>query len=466
MPSTTNSTSAEDIICAVCQSGASPESDPILLCDGPADGFPCSVAVHLSCYSVPLDALSRDEWRCDPCDYYYGGGGAGRVCCYVCTRDEAAGVLKRTEADAWRHVNCVDDSTANPLAPAVPEPAGARRRLRKMGDPSEPEPAAAPGKRPPRDGPSDKSKRLRRPLGDVPINDGSRPPAEPASESASTNRRKRRRAVAASTGHRSSSKAMRFLDLEAAIGSDDDVEGDGEEEDDLSAIESEEAFLSSFINDSSQLGGYSQEDDLDRADPDAHAGGAGAGAGAGGESPRNNDATLHRTLDMDRERRLAFATPALTRRQHRRNRLRSNRESLATLSSSATTATPASAPSSIKGLGRMHFVRSVLEHHRRGGDADDVEALYRNLERQGRRGDPEEDEDAGGSQEDWNANGEGDIEHGGVEDDDDDHHESDDNDADEDGAALRRPVRPPPVLTVAVPYVDSGGSSSEDDCET
>jgi hypothetical protein len=416
--------------------------------------------VHLSCYSVPRDALSRDEWRCDPCDYYYGGGGAGRVCCYVCTGDEAVGVLKRTEADIWKHVNCADGSTANPLAPAVPEPepAGARRRLRKMGDPSEPEPAAAPGKRPPRDGPSDESKRLRRPLGDVPLNDGSRLPAEPASESASTSRRKRRRRAAAASTIRRSSKAMRFLDLEAAIGSDDDVEGDGEEEDDLSAIESEEAFLSSFINDSSQLGGYSQEDDLDRADPDAHAGGA--GAGAGGELPHSNDATLHRTMDMDRERRLAFATPALNRRQHLRNRLRSTRESLATLSSSATTATPASAPSSIKGLGNMHFVRSVLEHHRRGGDADDVEALYRNLERQGRRGGQEEDEDAGGSQEDSNANGIGGP--GGV--DDDDHHESDGDDHDADEAAFRRPVRPPPVLTVAVPYADSGGSSEDDDC--
>ena len=32
--------------------------------------------------------------------------------------------------------------------------------------------------------------------------------------------------------------------------------------------------------------------------------------------------------------------------------------------------------SSQKGLGNMNFVRSVLEHHRRGGDADQIESVY------------------------------------------------------------------------------------------
>jgi hypothetical protein len=43
--------------------------------------------------------------------------------------------------------------------------------------------------------------------------------------------------------------------------------------------------------------------------------------------------------------------------------------------------TPASAPDSDKGLGRMHFIRSVLEHHRQGGRAEDIEEVYQQLEK-------------------------------------------------------------------------------------
>jgi hypothetical protein len=165
---------------------------------------------------------------------------------------------------------------------------------------------------------------------------------------------------------------LRFLDLEAAIDSDEDVEGDAEEEDDVAALEAEELEeMDGFINDSSQLGTMSQEDELDRADPEAK-----------GEGDTSN---LHRAYDADRERHLAFATPALNRRQLRRaqtrrhgaSRTEGNDEELEDEDDDDDE--HSGIPSSEKGLGRMHFIRSVLDHHRRGGDANEVEELYREL---------------------------------------------------------------------------------------
>ena len=39
-----------------------------------------------------------------------------------------------------------------------------------------------------------------------------------------------------------------------------------------------------------------------------------------------------------------------------------------------------SQPSSAQGLGNMNFIRSVLEHHRRGGDCNQIEAEYKRIE--------------------------------------------------------------------------------------
>jgi hypothetical protein len=164
---------------------------------------------------------------------------------------------------------------------------------------------------------------------------------------------------------------LHFLDLEAAIDSAEDVEGDAEEEDDVAALENQELEeMDGFINDSSQLGTMSQEDELDRADP---------------EAKREGDTSnLHRAYDADRERHLAFATPALNRRQLRRaqnrwhgaSRTESDDEEL---EDEVDDDEHSGIPSSEKGLGRMHFIRSVLDHHRRGGDANEVEELYHEL---------------------------------------------------------------------------------------
>jgi hypothetical protein len=140
-----------------------------------------------------------------------------------------------------------------------------------------------------------------------------------------------------------------FLDEEAGIDSGEDVDGDDAEEDDLAAIEEEEEFARGFINDSSQLG-YTQ-DELERVDPEAC-----------------HDDTIHRAVDVERERKRQFATPVLNRRMK------------ANTNKSEWSATQSSTAGSEKGLGNMHFIRSVLEHHRQGGEAEDIENVYHELE--------------------------------------------------------------------------------------
>lgn len=152
-------------------------------------------------------------------------------------------------------------------------------------------------------------------------------------------------ASALSARKRSRMHYRRYFDEEAGIASEDDMEGDQEEEDMIAALEEEEAMDNSFINDSSQLG-YTQ-DALDLADCED---------------------TAHRELDNIRERMHEFSTPVLNRRLKRKK------------VEGKWTETPESAPSSEKGLGNMHFIRSVLEHHRKGGRSDEIEEFYHEVE--------------------------------------------------------------------------------------
>lgn len=138
-----------------------------------------------------------------------------------------------------------------------------------------------------------------------------------------------------------------FIDDEADAS---DTEGDQEEEYDALAIEEEEKeFAKHFINDSTQLG--FTPDELDQADP--------------------NVEDAHHALDAERERRLQFATPLFNRR------MREQQQVAAAADDSPWSDT--SAPDSARGLGNMHFIRSVLEHHRHGGDAEDIEEFYQKV---------------------------------------------------------------------------------------
>ena len=73
---------------------------------------------------------------------------------------------------------------------------------------------------------------------------------------------------------------------------------------------------------------------------------------------------------MEREKALQFATPLLNRRMMKR---RDTDEGSYDSTSAPDSST---APDSTHGLGNMNFVRSVLEHHRNGGSADEIEAFY------------------------------------------------------------------------------------------
>ena len=133
-----------------------------------------------------------------------------------------------------------------------------------------------------------------------------------------------------------------FLDCEAA---NDDSEDSDEEAALLREIEDEETGHDSFINDTSQLG-YSQ-DDLDRANADDD-------VEICGEAEDN----IHRQFNHQHEIDNQWKTPVFNRRLPSQSQ---------------------HTQSSQKGLGRMNFIRSVLEHHRAGGDANQLEDAYHKL---------------------------------------------------------------------------------------
>ena len=134
----------------------------------------------------------------------------------------------------------------------------------------------------------------------------------------------------------------KYVSKEAEVASD--VSGD-DDSDILRTIEEEEAE-NTFINDSSQLG-YSQ-DQIDEA---------------GNESEFVNEG--HLAFDAERERLRRFDTPLMNRR------MKSSRQAFSASQGSER---------SDRGLGNMHFIRSVLEHHRQGGNSAEIEAVFQELE--------------------------------------------------------------------------------------
>uniref|UniRef100_A0A7S3QF60 Fanconi anemia group M protein n=1 Tax=Chaetoceros debilis TaxID=122233 RepID=A0A7S3QF60_9STRA len=135
--------------------------------------------------------------------------------------------------------------------------------------------------------------------------------------------------------------SCKFLDIEAEADSEDEDSDEFDNEVGLSQ--------DSFINDSSQLG-FTQ-DELDTLHCDEK-------MMLSGNSADHN--ALRRQVDNEMNRDSIFATPIL-----KRNRNQSTQD--------------LSVPSSEKNLGKMHFIRSVIEHHKRGGDADQIENEYHNI---------------------------------------------------------------------------------------
>jgi hypothetical protein len=186
--------------------------------------------------------------------------------------------------------------------------------------------------------------------------------ATASSKSAETREQKRRRIAQQMLARKDGMKRCRFLLLEADIDSDDDVDGDYGEEDEARRIEEDEEFFNSFINDSSQLD-YTQ-DDLDRI-----------GLSENAQTPLESCAT-HRAVDMAKERMNQFATPIFNRRMVKNGRKHANAIPRSGSHNAWDQPTPQSVPSSEKGLGNMHFIRSILEHHRNGGGTEDIEEEF------------------------------------------------------------------------------------------
>jgi hypothetical protein len=188
------------------------------------------------------------------------------------------------------------------------------------------------------------------------------PEATADSTESESREQKRRRIAQRMQERKNGMKRCRFLQLEAEIDSDEDVDGDYGEEDEARRIEEEEEFHNSFINDSSQLD-YTQ-DDLDRI-----------GLSESAQTPRESGA-IHRAVDIAKERMNQFATPIFNRRMLKYGRKHANATPASGSHDDWDQPTPQSAPSSEKGLGNMHFIRSILEHHRNGGGAEDIEEAY------------------------------------------------------------------------------------------
>lgn len=151
---------------------------------------------------------------------------------------------------------------------------------------------------------------------------------------------KRNRVEALAKRHKKSKSISKFLDIECAAS-----DSDSEEEDDDNGLSQD-----SFINDSSQLG-FTQ-DALDRL----------VCRDSVQKSSDHGSASLYRQVDMMHAHEDAFATPLLKRRNPEHTQM--------------------SIPSSDRNLGKMSFIRSVIEHHREGGDADELEQGYHEIMKQ------------------------------------------------------------------------------------
>lgn len=308
------------VACAICNSAASLERDPIICCDGKhPNGSLCNLAVHCTCYGVSPSVAETDEleWLCDPCKDARETGRKSVAICNTCGM--RGGALKKvnfgSDEMVWKHVG---DSC--PKA----------KRLKK----------------------TTKSRKPLRPAAVNPCGVASFTPTE-------SHVKKKLRPLPSKYKQM---KASLYFEEEAAIRSDDDMDGDEEEQGELEAIEAEEddEELKGFINDSSQLGYSSGEDVLDKADQQQQR----------LVAPGKEETTMHhQMLDQARARDQMFATPVLNRRM----REPSPASSEDPWSNRDQRRRPRDSTS---GLGAMHFIRSVIEHHRQGGDADEIENFY------------------------------------------------------------------------------------------
>ncbi|KAL3915808.1 MAG: hypothetical protein SGILL_005469, partial [Bacillariaceae sp.] len=349
-----------ELFCQVCRCTDSNEGDMIVLCDA------CDAGYHQRCYSIPDDVLNANTtWFCDKCTHQSKSPFAAfDGSCIYCSKSDGA---MRNRDNGWCHCLCsmFEDKVSNSKCTVcsrgravkceecvetihphcalaanwtivIPKTSGCNQQMycpqhtnRVVETNDVRVISSAKLKRNCSDG---RPKKIQR--------KALQPVAEPDKESdedeEKKERRKRRRDVLA-----------RFA-LEEADASDYD---DADEEAEARRIEEEEDFSQdSFINDNAQLSQHFSQDELDVVDPDA----------AGGQIDYS-----HRALDAQREIQNQFGTPIFNRR------MRGDGDGSQSVASSQ------------RGLGNMNFVRSVLEHGRQGGDAEEIERMYNQLGQEG-----------------------------------------------------------------------------------
>ena len=144
-----------------------------------------------------------------------------------------------------------------------------------------------------------------------------------------------------------------FLDIEAKATSGDETMHSEDEEYDF-----KNQSQDSFINDTSQLG-YTQDAlDLVEDYKDSRQGEDAKGLNL-------DDKAFHRAIDSKWNQADLFSTPILRRKNIKVD--------------GSTQISQFSIPSSDRGLGKMHFIRSVLEHHKAGGDDEEIEKEYHSI---------------------------------------------------------------------------------------
>ena len=84
----------EGIVCDVCHSPDSEESNEMVFCDG------CNMCVHQACYGI--EKIPQGNWLCAPCQF---GGSSFKPECVLCPN--MGGAMKATKNFRnWAHVNC------------------------------------------------------------------------------------------------------------------------------------------------------------------------------------------------------------------------------------------------------------------------------------------------------------------------------------------------------------------------
>ena len=426
LSSVSKSSLSLDILCNVCLSGDSPEEDPIVLCDGPFNKGGCPISVHKSCYRIKICLDSTEYWRCDVCEERRRGE-TSIVSCSICLRPEGAiKMFINHSAKLWVHLLCyfwsplyatslrlkewpnsafsgpflskeklISDNRNNLKCKFCSKPLAVKCASSVCITAAHPHCALNAsqentrwtliyGQKYSNSNTETKSKYLwmqfcanhNTDARNLMICNGIKMDSaykkighciDTKLESArslyispSCATRKRRKNMCGTLANHKKSRFLgenKFLDIEAVAESDNDDEERNYEECDTS--------VGSFINDTSQLG-YTPNQ-LDKIE--LHDSSASPEVFSGIE-----EGALHRKFDNQKMSTEQFTTPMF-----HRSRLRGRANTIHKGTNSSGIESMSSNPSSDQALGKMTFIKSVIEHHQCGGRASQIENEYHSI---------------------------------------------------------------------------------------